>query len=79
MEQVSSSEANIDVLIDAVNMEHQPALIMGKGGNAVLIAEDDWRGIEETLFLESIPGMSDSIIEGMNEPIETCSTKLEWE
>ncbi len=65
-------------LIDQANESHIPIQITGKRGNAVLISEDDWRAISETIHLGMIPGMIDSIKEGMNEDIEDCSDKLEW-
>jgi prevent-host-death family protein len=65
-------------LIDEIADSHQPILITGKRANAVLVAEDDWRAIEETLYLLSIPGMRDSIIEGLNTPLEECDEEIEW-
>ncbi|MGJ3242692.1 MAG: type II toxin-antitoxin system Phd/YefM family antitoxin [Opitutales bacterium] len=65
-------------LIDETNSSHQPIQITGKRGNAVLISEDDWRAISETLYLNSIPGMVDLIKEGMSEPIESCSEDPGW-
>ena len=65
-------------LIDQANESHVPIQITGKRGNAVLISEDDWRAISETIHLSMIPGMTNSIKEGMNEGIEECSDKLEW-
>ena len=51
--------------------------ITGKRGNAVLVAEADWRAIQETLHLVSIPGMRESIREGMAEPIDACSKEID--
>ncbi|CAA6691502.1 Unannotated [Lentimonas sp. CC19] len=65
-------------LIDEANESHVPIQITGKRGNAVLIAEDDWRAISETMHLSMVPGMVESIVEGMNEKIEDCSESLEW-
>jgi PHD/YefM family antitoxin component YafN of YafNO toxin-antitoxin module len=53
-------------------------VITGKRSNAVLIAEDDWRAINETLYLLSIPGMRESIIEGLNTPLDECDDEVEW-
>ncbi len=50
---------------------------MGKRGNAVLVSEDDWRAIQETLHLVSIPGMRDSLVEGMEEPVDACSREID--
>jgi prevent-host-death family protein len=55
-----------------------PVHITGKRSNAVLISEDDWRAIQETLYLVSIPGMRESIMKGMKTPLEKCSPKLKW-
>ena len=65
-------------LIDEAITTHKPITITGKRGNAVLLAEDDWNAINETLFLLSIPGMRESIREGMESDIEDASTKLDW-
>lgn len=57
---------------------HEPVQIMGKNANAVLMAEEDWRAIQETLHLLSIPGMRESIRAGKDTPVAECSTELEW-
>jgi antitoxin YefM len=72
----SDARANLYRLIDQTNNSHEPIIISGKRNNAVLLSEDDWRSIQETLFLDSIPGMSESIIEGMNEPISESIKEL---
>lgn len=59
-------------------MSHKPVIITGKRGNAVLLVEDDWNAINETLHLISIPGMREAIVEGMQETLEETSTELEW-
>ena len=65
-------------LIDEATTTHKPITITGKRGNAVLLAEDDWNAINETLFLLSIPGMRESIREGMDSELEDAATKLDW-
>jgi antitoxin YefM len=65
-------------LIERVNKSHESITITGKGGNAVLVSEEDWRSIQETLYLKSIPGVWESIEVGINEPIEKCSDDLPW-
>jgi len=65
-------------LIDEANASHHPIQITGKRGNAVLVSEDDWIAISETLQLSSIPGMVDSIKKGMKEKIEDCREELDW-
>lgn len=65
-------------LIDETAITHQPIVITGKRGNAVLVSEEDWNSISETLHLLSIPGMRESITEGMKESMEDCSKELDW-
>ena len=65
-------------LIDEVATSHEPIFISGKRANAVLISEDDWRSIQETLHLLSISGMRESIREGLDTPVEKCSEELDW-
>ncbi len=65
-------------LIDEAAETHQPIVITGKRGNAVLISEDDWNAIAETLHLLSVPGMRESIKEGMSQNISECSRELDW-
>ena len=64
-------------LIDHLHGGQSPVLITGKRGNAVLVSEEDWRSIEETLSLLSIPGMRSSIRRGMREPVSRCSTEID--
>jgi len=52
--------------------------ITGKRGNAVLVSEDDWRAVQETLYLVSIPGMRESILEGLATPAEELEGELDW-
>ena len=75
---VTEARANLFRLLDEVAATHEPILITGKRGNAVLIAEEDWRAIEETMYLLSIPGMRESIVEGMKAPLEEFSDEVEW-
>ena len=76
---ISATAARSDLyrLIDSALSDHQPVQITGKRGNAVLLSEEDWRAIQETLHLLSIPGMRESIIEGMAEPVGRCSRKID--
>ena len=73
----SEARSNLYRLIDEAASTHTPILITGKRSNAVLIAEEDWRAIQETLYLLSIPGMRESIREGLNTPIEECAKDLD--
>ena len=74
----SAVRANIYRLMDEAASTHQPILIKGKRHNAVLVSEEDWQAIQETLFLMSVPGMGQSIKEGMTEPLERCSADPGW-
>lgn len=65
-------------LVDSVVISHEPVLITGERANAVLLSEEDWRAINETLYLLNIPGMRDSILDGMQTPIDECSDEVEW-
>ncbi|MFZ5952425.1 MAG: type II toxin-antitoxin system Phd/YefM family antitoxin [Candidatus Rifleibacteriota bacterium] len=65
-------------LIDETLKTHKPIVITGKRGNAVLVSEEDWNAIEETLYLLAILGMRESIKEGMEEDVSDCSEDLEW-
>ena len=80
MTTISATKARSSLysLIDEANASHEPIQITGKRGNAVLISEDDWRAIQETLFLQSIPGMVDSIKKAQKEGPEKGSTELDW-
>lgn len=75
---VTEARTRLYQLLDEVSATHDPILITGKRSNAVLIAEDDWRAVQETLYLLNIPGMRESIIEGLNTPIDDCSDEVEW-
>ena len=65
-------------LIDETASTHRPIVIKGKRSNAVLLSEEDWNAINETLYLMSVPGMRESIIEGMATDISECSKDLDW-
>jgi prevent-host-death family protein len=65
-------------LIDEASENHQPVVITGKRHNAVLVSADDWASIQETMYLLSVPGMRESIREGLSTPIEECGKELAW-
>jgi len=65
-------------LVDEVKESHEPIQIVGKRSSAFLISEEDWRAIQETLFLTSIPGMRESIQEGLGTPVEACDEDIDW-
>ena len=80
MTTVTATEArtNLYRLIDEVAASHEPVLITGKRTNAIMISEDDWRAIEETMYLLNMPGMRESIVEGINIPIEETDEEIDW-
>ncbi len=75
---VTQARSRLYELLDLTAASHEPIQITGKRTNAVLIAEDDWRSIQETLFLLSVPGMRDSIREGLAEPLSQSSNSPGW-
>jgi antitoxin YefM len=74
----TEARAKLYRLIDEAASSHEPILITGKRSNAILISEDDWRSIQETLHLLSVPGMRDSILDGLKTTVAECSEKLDW-
>jgi antitoxin YefM len=76
----TEARSNLYRLIDTVTNSHEPILITGKRGNAILISEDDWRAIEETIYLLGLPGMRESIVEGLNASLDECidENEVEW-
>jgi len=75
---VTKARSRLYQLIDDAYESGEPIQITGKRGNAVLISEDNWKAIQETLYLLSIPGMRESIREGLNTSLEECSEDLDW-
>lgn len=80
MPTLSATEARSKLyrLIDQTVLSHEPIVITSKRGNAVLLSEDDWRAIQETMHLLNIPGMRESIREGLATPVEDCKEELDW-
>jgi prevent-host-death family protein len=74
----SEARAKLYKLLDEAASSHQPIQITGKRANAVLISDDDWRAIQETLYLLSIRGMRESIRKGLKTSVEKCSKELKW-
>ena len=74
----TDARSNLYNLIDETAETHQPIVITGKRHNAVLVSESDWNAINETLNLLSIPGMRESIREGLAEEVDECAKELEW-
>ena len=77
---ITNARKELYNLVENVNLYNEPALIVSKKGNAVLVSEDDWNALQETVYLNSIPGMAQSLIEGRDTPIEQCvaEDEVEW-
>lgn len=65
-------------LLDDAAISHEPIQITGKRSNAILVSESDWRAIQETLYLLSVPGMRESILSGMKTPVGECDKEPAW-
>ena len=80
MTTISATEARKQLykLLDEVSQSHEPIQITGKRGSAILVSEDDWRAVQETLYLVSLPGMRESILEGMATPVGELEDELDW-
>lgn len=75
---VTQARSKLYKLVDEASSSHEPVQITGKRNNAVLVSEEDWRSIQETLYLVSVPGMRESIRKGLKEPLARSSTALKW-
>ncbi len=75
---VTEARKNLYRLLDEVSESHEPIHINGKRHNAVLVSEEDWNSVRETMYLGAIPGMRESIIKGLKTPIPKCSKKVSW-
>ena len=80
MDSITATEARkqLYALLDEVADSHHPVQITGKRSSAVLISEEDWRAIQETLYLQAIPGMKDYIKKGLKTSVDKCGTELDW-
>ena len=74
----TEARAMLYKLIDEAASSHKPITITGKRSNAVLLSEADWNAIQETLYLLSIPGMRESIRQGLKTPLSKCKKDINW-
>ena len=74
----SKARTNLYRLIDDASSSHEAILITGKRTNAVLVSEDDWKALQETIYLLSVPGMRESVRQGLKTPIKECSKEPGW-
>jgi len=75
---VSQAKKDMNNLVEELAQTHEPILIRGKNNNVVMISQDDWKSIEETIYLNSIPNMATSIQEAMNSSDSEFSESIEW-
>jgi antitoxin YefM len=75
---VNEAQQQLQDLIDSVSQSHHPIIIEGRNSNAVLLSEADWASVQETLYLLSVPGMRESIREGLATSVQECDRELEW-
>jgi prevent-host-death family protein len=80
MTTIKATEARTKLykLLDQTAESHEPIQITGKRSNAILISEEDWRSIQETLYLLSIPDMRESIRKGLKTPVAKCNKRPGW-
>jgi antitoxin YefM len=67
------AQSDLDKVIEEAAAAHEPVGIDGTREHGVLVALTDWNAIQETLYLLSVPGMRESILEGAAEPLDSCS------
>lgn len=77
---ITSARKDLYNLVAGVNVSHRPVTITSKTGNAVLISDEDWKDIEETLYLLGVPGLAQSIRAAAAEPLEegTAMEDIDW-
>ena len=72
---ITKARAKLNQIVSEVNESSQPiTIINNRGKNAVLIGEEDWKAIQETLYLNSIPDMSQSILASKKEDLSECTS-----
>lgn len=75
---LEQAESSLDTIINETASNHHPIHIAGKTNTGVLISDDDWRSIQETLYLLSVPGMRESILAEAKTPVSECTQELAW-
>lgn len=75
----SKARDNLFKLVDLVASSHKPVYILGKRNKAVMMSEEDYKSLTETIYIKSIPGVKDSILEGLKEPHAECKTEIDWD
>ena len=75
---ITKARATLYQLVDDASLSHEPIFISGKRNGAVLVSAEDWRSVQETLYLLSVPGLRKSIRKGLAEPLSKSSKALKW-
>ncbi len=75
---LEQAESALDAIINETASQHHPIHIAGKTNTGVLISDDDWRSIQETLYLLAVPGLRESILAEGKTPMSECSQELTW-
>jgi prevent-host-death family protein len=75
---ITQARSKLYALVDEAQDTHEPIHIIGKRGNAVLVSEENWLAMQETLYLTSMPGMKESILKAKKESLENCTKTLKW-
>ncbi len=74
----SKARAKLYKLLDKVTASHEEVQITGRRSTGILVSAEDWKSIQETLYLVSIPGMRESIRKGLKEPVSKCRKEIKW-
>lgn len=73
----TSARNNFFKVMDEAVITHEPICVTGKNGNVIIISEEDWKAIQETLYLISIPGMKEKLLQGANTPLDECAEDIQ--
>lgn len=77
---ITNFRKNIYELLEQTIKYNEPINVSTKSGNAIILSEEDYNNLMETLYISSIPGLKEDIVEGLNEPIEDCidEDEVKW-
>ncbi len=77
---ITNFRKDIYELLEQTIKYNEPINISTKNGNAIVLSEEDYNNLIETLYISSVPGLKEDIIEGLNEPLEDCvaEDEVKW-
>ena len=77
---VTSFRKNIFAMLEQTIKYNEPLSVSTKSGSVVVLSEEDYRGLTESLYLSSVPGMKEKLIDGKNTPLDDCvpESEIEW-